>query len=101
MNAAFLAYDLEKIEKEKGVDYSAAISELSSAVRNIEENRPTFSKEQLLEIERKNIQINDLKKKCLEEIGEMPSLHKTIDISPILAEKSAIETEILTLRKIS
>lgn len=90
---------LEKIEKEKGVDNSGAILELITKIKSVEENRPTFTKAQLLEIERKNIQINDLKKKCLEEIGEMPALHKPIDISPALSEKSTIENEIITLKK--
>lgn len=89
---------LEKIENEKGDDNSEAILELTSKIKRVEENKPTLTKEQLLEIERKNIQINDLKKKCLEEIGEMPTLHGIIDISSELAEKSAIETEIITLK---
>ena len=89
---------LEKIEKEKGDDNSEAILELTSKIKKVEENRPTFTKAQLLEIESKNIQINDLKKKCLEEIGEMPALHKPIDISPELEQKSAIEAEIITLK---
>ena len=89
---------LEKIEKEKGDDNSEAILELKSKIKEVEANRPTFTKAQLLEIESKNIQINDLKKKCLEEIGEMPALHKPIDISPELEQKSAIEAEIITLK---
>ena len=90
---------LEKIENEKGDDNSEAILELTSTIKRVEDNKPTFTKAQLLEIERKNIQINDLKKKCLEEIGEMPALHKPIDISPALSEKSTIENEIITLKK--
>lgn len=89
---------LEKIEKEKGADNSGAILELTTKIKKVEENKPTFTKEQLLDIESKNIQINDLRKKCLEEIGEMPALHKITDISPVLAEKSAIENEIVTLK---
>lgn len=90
---------LARIEKEKGVDNSVAILELKSKIKKVEDNKPTFSKSQLLEIEEKNAQISDLKKKCLEEIGEMPPLHNIIDISTILSEKSDIENEIITLRK--
>lgn len=86
------------IVEEKGVDNSEAILELKSKIKKVEENRPTFTKAQLMEIESKNIQINDLKKKCLDEIGEMPALHKITDISPVLGEKSAIDTEIITLK---
>ena len=89
---------LEKIEKEREVDNSGAILELTSKIKKVEENKPTFTKAQLLEIEEKNIQINDLRKKCLEEIGEMPALHKITEISPELSEKSAIENEIITLK---
>lgn len=89
---------LEKIEKERGVDNSDTILELTTKIKGIEGNRPTFTKPQLLEIEKKNIQINDLKKKCLEEIGEMSTLHNITDVSPVLAEKSAIENEIITLK---
>ena len=89
---------LENIVKELGADNSVAVKELSDKIKKIEDKRPTFSDEQLIDIERKNIQINDLKKKCLTEIGEMPTLHGIIDISSELAEKSAIETEIITLK---
>ena len=89
---------LEKIENEKGDDSSVAILELKAKIKKVEDNRPTFTKAQLLEVERKNIQINDLEKKCLEEIGEMPALHNITDIAPVLAEKSDIENEIITLK---
>ena len=89
---------LENIGKELGADNSVAIKELSDKIKKIEDKRPSFSNEQLIDIERKNIQINDLKKKCLTEIGKMPTLHEIIDISSELAEKSAIESEIITLK---
>lgn len=88
---------LEKIERERGVDNSGAIHEVTTKIKKVEENKPTFTKAQLLEIEEKNIQINDLRKKCLDEIGEMPTLHEITDISQELRKKSDIENEIIIL----
>ena len=56
---------LEKIEKARGVDNSESILELTSKIKKVEENKPTFTKAQLLEIESKNIQIKKKKKKKL------------------------------------
>ena len=89
---------LENIGKELGADNSVAIKELSDRIKSVEENKPTFTKEQLLEIENKNIQINELKKKVLEEQRKSTTLHEIIDVLPEMEKKSDIEAEILTLK---